>query len=223
MTGTTLRELYDKGQFPERAGEAKLRIHCLNGARGHQVRRKGSIITIDTGWDTRFHALDHGRQFILRGSFSRGPVVNCDFGGTDENPFVTRLDREAYHVFLEEGEAAFYRALKPPHFGAMEKKFGVVARRQGDIWAIKLPMDWNDVVNASLLNFGYKPMLDYRDPHRVFSTRHTLIGDYAPFGKWNRAVVQGVLVQRPEHADLNLTDGLYFLERTPFLKDAEGD
>jgi len=222
MSGNTLRELYENGQFPERAGAAELRIQCSN-ARGHQVEREGSLITIRTGWDARFHPLDQGRQFLLRGSFNRGPVSFCEFGGTDENPFVARLDREAYHGLLEDGESAFYESLRPPRFKAMEKAFKVTALRQGDIWAIKIPMDWKDVVNASLVNFGFKPLRDSGDSHRIFNTRHTLVGDYAPFGKWNRAIAQGVLVQRPEHADINLTDGLYLLERTSFLKDTWGD
>lgn len=215
----TLRELHRSGQFPEQAGLAKLRIRCSNGSPGHQVRRSGNQIHIHTGWDAKFHFLNHGQQFLLRGHFNRGPVSFCDFGGTDENPFVTIIDREAYHTFLESGEEAFYASLKPPNLKVMEKEFGVSSLRQGDIWAIKIPMDWKDVVRASLLNFGYRPMRDSGERHRVFNTRHELIGDYAPYGKWNRAIAQGILQQRPEHTDLDLSGGLYLLERTPFLKD----
>lgn len=78
------------------------------------------------------------------------------FAGTDEEPFLVRME-DGIKVEFDKGEDAFYDALVPPHIKALSELYNVPWRRQGDIFGI--PLD----PNIKIKNSG---------PAYIFGTRH---------------------------------------------------
>jgi len=220
-----IQDLQRSGDLPERAGSAHLKFQILNGLkRGYEGLREEDVIRIQALSDSIFiGGLSGGTQCLvvpkLQHAVRWGPAKWAAFFGQDENPFHTRIDREVAGILMIEGEDAFYDALKPPKIKALERRWRIPARRQGDIWAIKTPFgDWKTIVDMSLAQRGQCVTVQ-PGPNgvSVFGTRHDVVGTLARYDG-ETEFGAGTLVQRPDHADMDISDGIYLLMRSAHLR-----
>ena len=123
--------------LPTTAGAAALVFLDKNDLPDRTPQLDGSRILLPDDPENEFIALQGGTQFVF---LSWSPGTLFYFGGTDESPFLVEIEYWLSVTLLEKGEAAFYARLKPELITMLEELLGVQARRQGDIWAMPLPI-----------------------------------------------------------------------------------
>ena len=184
--------------LPRRAGMANL--YFTNADFFGSPIREGAKIVLPLHPRAEFHSLQNGRQFLF---LSATKPSECWFGGTDEKPFLAQLREPALTAFCDSGENGFFASLKPGIVHDLEKGLGVVALRQGDIFAVPLPLDEKHMGIVSHLHCW---KWEDADDFRVFGTRHKLTGEYsddvAVRGGF-RLLATGVL-EAPDHKPLRL-------------------
>jgi hypothetical protein len=177
----------------------------------------------------RFYPLKGGEQFLLHYPQAWGGG-DAFFGGMDESPFITPLMTPALVAHAIGGEIGFFEALTPAPIKRLKAKFpDACIRRQGDIWSIKLPWSWDELLTVHYKQSERKKN-KIRFPHHksrtaeVLGTEHKLTGKYYPVGILmidgaeihSVSVGEGTLRAR-DHADQVLEDGPYAFARTPLL------
>jgi hypothetical protein len=208
---------------PKRFGQAEV---VFGGKAENDLPwREGSRITFPGRFDRlEMYSLMEGHQFLA--SIGRHVI----FGGTDEAPFLVLLEPENLRHLTEGGEAMFYAGLKPYQMNGYEAIYGGQAVRQGDIWALALPMSWDEIARYYFRSTRGKQLHLSHGRTAILRTRHVLEGTWAterpglpyqPPGSYKyyrrhwpvrSDVVDGIL-EAPDHAPLGL-DGPHVLVRT---------
>lgn len=205
--------LFEMKTVPKKAGLAIIKFGRKDGVHKTLPFRENTDIVLPDDPELEFFPLMNGEQFLLH-------LVNGEdwFGGTDERPFLVRLDEEPFQAFREEGENSFYAALKPKVITEFERTFQVASKRQGDIFAVPIPFTWNEIQAASLLCLGTKQEPQSVKSQPMFETRHKLDGLYGEkilmFGKFF-SFVEGVL-EAPDHSSLTLS-GIHMIAQAQNL------
>lgn len=221
--------------LPFRAGKAQIRWSSSEGPRREE---KEIVLPLVNAMD--FIPLQDGLQFVCRfpGSSRYGGQVW--FGGTDENPFLVRLqESEGLKRILarvEKGEEApFYEALKPPKMKKLASYLEEEPHRQGDIFALPIDYSWQEIAKMQWL---FEIPMRVIDPEQsdnkeipLFGTRHTLIGKLTTVGlprevsnsNSYRSIVQedvatiaSGVITAPDHRPLEL-DGIHALFQSEML------
>jgi hypothetical protein len=193
----------------EQFGKARVEF----GVRGLVApERTGDVLAFPFEFERRgieMHSLHGGEQFL---------VIDGErtyFGGTDEQPFLVRLDRDHLIRFRHGGEKAFYKGLKPSRLSYYEAITKTTALRQGDIWALPLgDISWDQLqADFRVAKRRRLKMSRYWGEMRVFQTRHDLVGTWTisrPYLRYNGKLVElrgraveGIL-KAPDHEDLVL-------------------
>jgi len=195
---------------PKVAGVAKIKYGTTAFDR---AERRGSTITLPN--DSTVYKLERGRKFVA--VVAQPSWMNGErgwFGGTDEKPFLAELNRDAIDALLSYSEEFFFQFLRPESIDEVADKTGAKPRRQGDIFAIKLPLSWKAIATR---DFGKRRWLenildnDYmygegNRSHNVFNTRHRLQGPASlledGFGE-PRMIGEGIL-KAPDHKPVKL-------------------
>lgn len=196
----------------------------------------------------RFTPLKDGTQFVLEFDPSSRWAGRI-FGGFDEAAFVTGLEEKPVAALHQGGEEAFFEALIPPAVRKLQEKFpGAPAIRQGDIWAVRIPLCWFDLGKSVYPDGTFagltrrkrnKKLAHMRKMKRTFDvtlqrgdrhvlrTNHSLKGHIA---HRNHQVIEDLpvgtcafatgILSAPDHADRDLTDGVHVLFRTAGLTSA---
>lgn len=185
--------------------------------------RDGAEIRIPAFSDAELFWIHQNEQFLLRQQIGKDynrPESGWWFGGTDEQPFLVRINQAPFEVFQKNGETAFYQALKPDVVHFCERAFKVEAKRQGDIFAAALPWSWDELGNIAYVlvwtNLEITPTERKQERRQVFGTRHTLQGIYRSGS--NHVVHsfgEGVLTA-PDHSPLTL-EGVHLIAQTKNL------
>jgi len=172
-----------KMKKPKKAGVVNLQF----GYRGKKESvpfRRGNKIVLPDDPHLDFFQLQKGKQFLIIDS---GMVW---FGGTDNQvPFFVAMDKEIIpDIFSKElkrlNEKTFYSLLKPRIIKYMEKRFGIVSKRQGYIWAVPIPYTWSDIVFNAFLSFGRTAKVKSARSFSILGTRHRLNGCYVNFADY---------------------------------------
>lgn len=205
---------------PKSAGKAKIEFfepkqNYYNGPNWIPTREKEEI-RLPVRTDAEFYSLRKGQQFIFR----LAQANEVYFGGTDEEPFLVRLDPTVFGYFRQGGEGAFFGALVPELVSDTCDKFGQKYRRQGDIFAVPVPMTWKSLRQATTLISDEAPV-EVQDANRrsIFKTRHLFTG-HAMEGKLVKSLglfVEG-LIEAPDHEPLELKR-IFLLSQTRYLFD----
>lgn len=200
--------------LPRQAGEAVIRWSSAEGP-----VRKGPEIVLPLLEGISFIPLQDGQQFL----YVYGPkavnyarVSGCWFGGTDENPFLVRLNdgdylRQSIRAIEKEGESVFYEALRPEDLGGLEKFTQTTAKRQGDIFALPISPSWSSLqkeMERCSAMFGAQIVVvksEKKVECPVFGTRHILKGTCAEVRADSivRTFATGAL-EAPDHSPLGL-------------------
>lgn len=209
-------------EIPKNAGKAK--IEWVDPGYDDRPSRKGNIICLPAHNKAEFYKLAWGVQFlfVLPGRYSNERSLY--FGGTDEEPFLVGLQPHLIDKYKEGGDKAFYNTLKPSIIGELEQEMRVESERQGDIFAIPLPMSWEALIMSQKFYAVTNGGDEWEDePTQVkakslFGTRHLFSGtelNVSLEGRREVMVGQGI-VEAPDHADLVL-DRVYLFAQTAFL------
>src|SRR3989338_2608130 len=121
------------GGLPKKAGVAVL------DWKDGEPTRDGKTINLPAYEEVQFFPLLDGVQLLLQ--IPRGERVRAFFGGTDEQPFLVELEPSVI-VSLRNGEDGFFNAIKPNGAKVLEEAFDTKAVRQGDWFAVPLPLSW---------------------------------------------------------------------------------
>ena len=219
--------------LPERAGKARIEYrdpHRMSPWRNNYATevdpsallptRQGDLISLPSYPTAQVVTLARGQQFIY--SIEDRLVY---FGGTDEEPFLVRLDPRA----IQRGnngvtEDDFYGRLVPGRVRFIEKALGVRHKRQGDIFAVPVrinrkTMNVLGVLEASSSQPGVGTKELAKVP--VFETRHQITGVGVTMqnfhGLGQTILVEGT-IEAPDHAPLELKQP-HILDQTLFLFD----
>lgn len=219
-----LREL---SSLPSQAGSAELNwnkdaVEPYRNGKRIDLPFKPKIV--------EFFPLKQGEQFLFAYDspvgLNRGQRNSqVFFGGTDEQPFFVRLQPKALENYLEGGEEAFFKSLKPDPITKLEEITGVSTRRQGDIFALPLNVDWSDFGLFHFMLRGEVAEPRHRDGFSVFGTRHVLNGLIAENGfsithglgtpGRNSLLAEGT-IQAPDHESQKL-HGVHLLLQAELL------
>lgn len=190
-------------------------------------KREKERITLPFSTDNEFFFIQEGDQFLFR-----IPYGGIWFGGTDENPFLVRIDGDALEAFKRDGATGFYDFLKPAVVKKYEGVLTVSAKRQGDIFALPLPYyNWDGLRDPifGILGLEVKPTTQALNKEKelsVFGTRHFLRrGHYFEVNKGGPApmLLADGLLAAPDHTPLEL-NGLHLLVQAAGLYNpAEAD
>lgn len=194
-----------RNTVPKKAGLANLQFGYTGSAHTPPFRDNANIVLPDNP-EAEFFPLMNGEQFLFRLVGRVGSETQYWFGGTDECPFLVRLQDGPFYAFQRGGDGSFYAALKPEVITKFEQAFRVPAKRQGDIFAVPVPQTWDEFQRTSLLFLGVKQEPQSVKSQPMFQTRHKLSGLYAEgaqiFGE-RRTLGEGVL-EAPDHSPLKL-------------------
>lgn len=202
---------------------------------------RGNLLTLPSVVH-EVHPLMGGTQYLIRTSvanMNRQPVGHYFFG-LDDSPFLTAISRRRFEIFKQEGEQAFYEALKPKSIKLMADGSPNPVKRQGDIWAVKVADAWKDIgplVGTLVIapNCKAKRRLNYQQ--RLFDSRHELTGDIMQdvfvvidvkpkkrISKNGRGASVNIkalpltlasgVIKAPDHPHLFIEDGVYAIDRT---------
>lgn len=128
------------------------------------------------------------------------------FAGTDEQPFMTQMEPNAFMEVDMVGEAEFYESLVPKHIKYLSEVWEVPWRRQGDIFGLPMP-DWMK------LRVKHKSPW-YTRNNEILQTRHTAshVGETGSY-----QCVRGV-IKAPDHKPQRW-GGWHVVGQTRFLKN----
>lgn len=163
--------------LPCRAGKATIEWYQPEGGIKEPFREK-SVLHLPKYTDAELFRLQPNYNqflFCLRSK--------TWFAGTDEKPFLVQLSDDAFRIFLNGRATGFYHNLLPTGLIDLAQQleyrtqFGVPERqtyiRQGDIFALPLPLTWKDIETACFVRNGCGPTI-LSKPIQVFGTRHQL-------------------------------------------------
>lgn len=211
-----------KGRRPRRAGKAHLEYSDKDIYPG----RDGDTIILPSRGDLQLYKLQKDwNQFIARIDYS-----TVWFGGTDENPFLVRIDDLPFTKYCKYGPEGFYQSLLPE---LPEKTY----KRQGDIFACPIPFTWEEILKAYKYIHGWKTLeVAEAGPDErgggLFGTRHhlkgvtlshtvrmpeTFVTSFGSSPTW-LVLAEGVVVT-PDHTDMELK-GVHALAQTLHLQDS---
>lgn len=191
--------LFEMASRPTEAGLAKLRFSSMEGGgRSLPLRERADIFLPDDP-DLEFFPIKGGAQFLLSRRGGRGGYW---FGGTDENPFLVELQAKLFLSFVTCGEEGFYADLKPQVVTRLEQELRVSARRQGDIFAVPVPLSLETLRQASIILSREELQLESVESLHVFGTRHELTGLSYDLDVGS-ILGEGVL-RAPDHSPLEL-------------------
>lgn len=205
---------------PLRAGKAKIEYASWEGQpkEGQYPFREGSVITVPSSSQIEmFPLMDNWVQFLIQFAST------VWFGGTDENPFLVKLNREMLDVYLAHGPEEFYKSLIPNRLTKMCEIVGKDYTRQGDIFAVQMDFDWEELSKAYRL-FNDKPLEAVKTKtEAVFGTRHILSGCFLEgnpviHGIGGVTLVEGRITV-PDHRAIELV-GPHMIDQTKGLFDA---
>ncbi len=206
-----------RGRRPKKAGKAFLEYED----RYERPYRKDDIIVLPNRGDLQLYRLQpRWNQFIAR--FDRSTVW---FGGTDENPFLVRIDDHPFSEYCSYGPTGFYESLIPALPSTTYK-------RQGDVFASPIPFTWEEIVKALKYILGRSADVVTSGPDErnggLFGTRHHLNGlelkgticlpveESVGRDSWF-VLAEGTIVA-PDHTDMELK-GVHALVQTRHLHD----
>ncbi|NTW22468.1 hypothetical protein HGA34_02900 [Candidatus Falkowbacteria bacterium] len=191
------------------------------------------------------HQLLGGTQVLIQvGPIYPGRAPHFDntgperyyLAGIDDGPFVTPISSKKFVAFQKDGEAAFYDSLKPAEIKLIESATANPARRQGDIWAIKIGESWDNP--GSEIPYAIQAVKSAKmfesTGQWLFESRHSLHGNlnrrviivYSSEPKKSKtsrpkfkvksmaATLGSGLIKAPDHPPLDISDGVYVLART---------
>lgn len=211
----------------------------------HQLGCGKATIDFSDTLDNDEPAIRNGDRIILRGTdlvaefflFKSAPLflfativgredISVWFGGTDEQPFLVRLDAVALKGFMRNGENAFLDSLIPGKVKAISETVQNPVVRQGDMIGTSIAKSWKDVEKAfettSFLTNEkrFKLCLNTNTNMRMFDTRHTINGDLARIKNSSGNTLRGIIVlgklEAPDHAP-QVWDTPHFVQQTNFL------
>lgn len=158
------------------------------------------------------------------------------FGGTDEKPFLVRLNDNSFLGFLRKGSRGFYHDLIPEGLTKLAKQVGTRCQfdtpekqtyaRQGDIFAYPLPVTWRDIGEAYYTRHGTRLEVA-SGPLQIYGTRHMLtFGSYLTdthlLGRDLALVAEGTVVA-PDHKDVKLTGPHALFQTASLFNPVEAD
>lgn len=192
---------------PQKAGKARLEF------KGSELpSRKDDLLKLprvngnQDDWDWRMVELQPDWNQFLLYSAERNSA-GMWFGGTDENPFLVRLDRTPVRT-----AEMFYESLVPGVIRVMAKALKIQWFRQGDIFAVPAST-WEAVTMAAVLNGVNQEGPQAWEQEALFGTRHIATG--TGLQTKGGAVFEGV-IEAPDHAPLTLK-GPHLLAQTAHL------
>lgn len=219
-------KLAEMEKLPERAGLAQLEFESETEELELPVRINNKIILPDIQ-ESDFFSLQEGTQFLLIINLPQF-LYRAWFGGTDERPFLVALEDDIIEIFEKEGEKGFYKALKPDFIKEIERAFNVDSLRQGDIWAVPIPFNWEQLKMLGGIICCISCWEDTNsDPVKeesLFETRHLLTGRrscdleyYEDISEKSFILAEGTITA-PDHSPLKLK-GVHVLVQTEYLHD----
>jgi len=136
---------------------------------------KGSIILPLRPWGV-FYPLQSGEKFVFLESTDAESLF---FGGVDESPFLSELvDDEGILgsvLFRGKDGSLFFKQLIPREITKNEKIFGTKAVRQGDWFAVPIPLSWDRLlVIRQTVEPDFSLRIVRRKRIRLDPTRHFL-------------------------------------------------
>ncbi len=209
-----------KGRRPKRAGKAFLEYddQCET-----PFRKDDTIILPSRGELLLCELQPNWNQFIARFDYS-----TVWFGGTDENPFLVRIDDHPFSEYCRYGPRGFYQSLIPV---LPSRNF----RRQGDIFACLIPFTWEELLRFYSYTQGWKVKIEEsgaKDGQGLFRTRHILKGvtlnqrvhmagetDERVYEEPWFTLAEGTIAA-PDHTDMKL-EGVSVLAQTRYLHDPQ--
>lgn len=183
--------------------------HCGDERRGFETELIGKLIPL----------LEDYEQFVYtQPDLERNRFTATWFGGTDEAPFLVRMDSWTYEA-AQRGGRDFYSYIIPTKMLTLCRKWGGEWKRQGDIFAYKLPFSWNDLKEIGNFNKTNGLQIHEVAEDSVFGTRHILCGQYCSMmlAGGSMTIAEGTIVA-PDHTDMGLK-GPHALDQTAHLYD----
>lgn len=197
--------VFELKQLPRQADKARLAWDTGIST----PRRDTKHISLPRDNMAQFFSLREGNQFLYKPHIANRSSNRFWFGGTDEEPFLVEMEEAAGNAFIQSygSEQGFYNALVPQHIATLCKETGQDYRRQGDIFGARFCGEAHFERNlAHVLKTEVK-----HGESQVLGTRHVGKGAFMRVG--DATLFRGVLLA-PDHAPLNLSDGLYVLGQT---------
>ncbi|MDP3795139.1 MAG: hypothetical protein Q8R13_04415 [bacterium] len=211
------------GGLPKKAGVA-----VLEWKKGGEPARDGKTIYLPTYEEVQFFPLLDGVQFLLQ--IPRGEHARAFFGGTDEQPFLVELEPSVI-ASLRGGEEEFFNSIKPNGAKVLEEAFDTKAVRQGDWFAVPLPLSWKATCGmTALVEHDPKviePSNEKKHKIQLRGTRHDLFVDrYISMKGANRlecTLIGEGLLRAPDHKDRVLKGPHAFFQTAHLVNPREAD
>ncbi|MBI2096463.1 MAG: hypothetical protein HYT43_02425 [Candidatus Taylorbacteria bacterium] len=210
------------GGLPKKAGVAVL------DWKGGDPTRGGKTIRLPAYEEVQFFPLLDGVQFLLQ--IPGRERARAFFGGTDEQLFLVELEPSVI-VSLRGGEDGFFNAIKPNGAKVLEEAFDTKAVRQGDWFAVPLPLSWKATCGmAALVEYDpevIEPSNEKERKVQLRGTRHNLLVDrYIDMRGDNRlgcTLVGEGLLKAPDHEDRVLKGPHAFFQTAHLVNPEQAD
>jgi len=183
------------------AGKANIRY---SKEESEPRREKSTIVLPDDPMAEMLNLEGNWHQFL----YTDRRISSVWFGGTDENPFLVRMDESVFATALREGSQRFYANLVPSLITTMLRLLPYCQsglRRQGDIFCLSVSYSEFSIRHATKLIIGKDAEMRKADDLPLFGTRHiikgegfqnvTLLGEEVPL------LVRGK-IEAPDHSPL---------------------
>lgn len=205
---------------PKTAGLAKLHY-----GQYYTAERKGEDIFLP---DTENSLLFEHKSLPLFLYANRDELY---FGGTDERPFLVRINTRQWDVpkWLEFwNKDQFLEKLMPYNLRKLRQWFTQKPKRQGDIWALPLSnADWEMVISIGyVLGVSSKGKFSETEESglNIYETRHKLFGEYWIFKQPEKyengeGLVAKGTVKAPDHEDMDISSTLHLIFQNDYLYD----
>lgn len=212
--------LFELDSLPKKAGMATLTW----SERALIASREEGDIKLPLDDNVQFFPLQRGVQFLIATPDINGRnAPRLFFGGTDERPFLVEMNLDVL-LGLKKGEAGFYDAIKPEGAKFCEEKFGTKTIRQGDWFAVPIPLNWDAVHGLlGLFHRNHKIVANKEKGISIGGTRHLLIEGQLVSMNQNYLVCAGIaegLLRAPDHED-KVMKGPHALFQTQHLREPE--
>lgn len=210
--------LFELNSLPKKAGVATLTW----SEKAQIASREEDDIKLPLDDNVQFFPLQWGEQFLVAvPDNNRQEGQHLFFGGTDERPFLVEMNPSTL-LYLKKGEAGFYDAIKPNGAKFCEEKFGTMTIRQGDWFAVPIPLNWKVVHGLFSLfcHCVHKTVTKKEKGIPIGETRHLLIEGQLVTINYNNLKCIGVaegLLRAPDHED-KVLKGPHALFQTQHLK-----
>lgn len=215
--------LYKMKEKPTKAGMAQLHFG-QQGLLGQlllppSISRSGNHIVLSDNPGLDFYPLKDGEQF-LADEYDHGVW----FGGTDERPFLVRIESSLLSDYKHGGEEAFFESLKPERIRQVEQDEGIATKRQGDIFAVTLTVTWSALLQVMRVTDRFAPRPLSVKQESLFRTRHLLTGlqlvHILSNGNHRDPIVfADGIIRAPDHKPLEL-NGVHLLAQARGLFDS---